>query len=260
MNEQPGIRACAVVPYYDHPDTLPDVVDALLDSGLPVVVVDDGSPPESRAVADGLTDPACGVRTGRRVVLIRHRENRGKGSAVISGLRHAASRGFTHVIQVDADAQHDLNRLTPLLEQIADTPNALVLGRAVYDDSVPGIRKYSRYLTHIWVWINCLSFRVRDSMCGFRAYPIAGTLRIIDHAGNAMARRMGFDVEICVRSVWEDMEIIDFPIAVNYPHNGKSHFRPIRDNLEITWVHTRCFAGMLYRAPPLLLRMVQGRG
>lgn len=260
MNEQRGIRACAVVPYYDHPDTLPDVVDALLDSGLPVVIVDDGSPLESRAVADGLAGPVCGARTGRPVELIRHRENRGKGSAVTSGLRYAALRGFTHVIQVDADAQHDLNRLTPFLEQISNTPNALVLGRAVYDESAPDIRKYSRYLTHIWVWINCLSLRVKDSMCGFRAYPVADTLRVIDHAGNAMARRMGFDIEVCVRSVWEEMEIIDFPIAVNYPRNGKSHFRPLRDNLEISWVHIRCFAGMLFRAPRLLLRRIRGRG
>jgi hypothetical protein len=38
---------------------------------------------------------------------------------------------------------------------------------------VPKGRLYGRYATHVWIWINTLSFEIRDSMCGYRVYPLA---------------------------------------------------------------------------------------
>ena len=53
-------------------------------------------------------------------------------------------------------------------------------GVPLYDASVPKGRLYGRYLTHVWVWINTVSFAIRDSMCGFRVYPLPPVLRLID--------------------------------------------------------------------------------
>lgn len=256
MVERSDFRACALVPYYDHPGTLPRVVAALRRAGLPVVVVDDASPPASRRIADETTQNDFGGEPP--VVLIRHAENRGKGAAVISGLRYAARQGFTHVVQVDADAQHDLSRFPSLMAVSREAPGALVIGQAVYDETVPPARYYGRYLTHVWVWINCLSLEVRDSMCGFRVYPVDATLAVIDDGGRRFAQRMGFDVEVCVRWEWTGMPVVNFPVKVIYSGDRPSHFRPFLDNLEISWMHTRCFFGMLLRAPRLLLRRVQG--
>ena len=258
MSEGVPVRICAVVPYYDHPATLPDVVEALRCVSLPVIIVDDASPPESQRAVDKLVNFA-GDGKERCVELIRHDENLGKGSAVVSGLRLAAERGFTHAVQVDADSQHDMTQLASLLAQSHAAPKALVVGHAIFDDSVPAARYYGRYLTHGWVWINCLSIRIKDSMCGFRVYPVGATLALIDRAGRHLARRMGFDTEICVRAVWEGMEVVNVPVKVTYPPGGRSHFRPFMDNLEISYMHARCFFGMLWRAPGLLRRRAQGR-
>ena len=98
-----------------------------------------------------------------------HQHNQGKGGAVQTGLLTADKLGFTHAIQVDADGQHDLNDIKTLIKLGKTHPNSLISGRPVYDESVPKVRLYSRYITHFWVWIETLSFSVKDSMCGFAA-------------------------------------------------------------------------------------------
>ena len=64
----------------------------------------------------------------------------------------------------------------------------------------------------------------------------------------------GFDTEILVRLHWLDVAVIQFPTTVCYPRDGVSHFRALRDNLLISWMHTRLFFGMLLRLPQLLGR------
>ncbi len=117
-----------------------------------------------------------------------------------AGFRGAARRGFDHVLQIDADGQHDAADL-PRFAALAEAhPDAVICGTPVYDESVPKGRLYGRYLTHVWVWINTLSFAIRDSMCGFRVYPLAPVLALIDAV--EIGRRMDFDVEILVRLHW----------------------------------------------------------
>jgi hypothetical protein len=100
--------------------------------------------------------------------------------------------------------------------------------------------------------VNTLSFSIRDSMCGFRVYPLAETLRVWD--ANRIGTRMDFDTEILVRLYWQGLEVINLPTRVTYPIDGVSHFRLWRDNLRISWMHTRLFFGMLLRLPRLMMR------
>ena len=130
----------------------------------------------------------------------------------------------------------------------------VVTGQPVFDTSVPKARLYGRYATHVWVWINTLSFDIRDAMCGFRVYPLAPTLRLFDDV--AIGRRMDFDVEVLVRLYWRGLRVVNLPTRVTYPADGVSHFDVLRDNLRISWMHTRLFFGMLPRAPMLLWRKV----
>ena len=76
--------------------------------------------------------------------------------------------------------QHDIADLPRLLECARAQPHALVTGVPRFDASVPPLRFYGRYLTHFWVWVETLSFEIRDSMCGFRVYPLSTTLSVWD--------------------------------------------------------------------------------
>lgn len=241
-------KPCAVVPVYNHERTLPTVVSALLAEGLPCVLVDDASSPAAAAVIDAL-----GLQP--QVHLVRHAFNQGKGGAVASGMREAARLGFSHALQVDADGQHDLGAVPLFLDRASQAPDAIICGYPQYDASVPKGRLYARYLTHVWVWINTLSLSIRDSMCGFRVYPLHSMLTLLDSTN--MGKRMDFDTEILVRSHWRQQPMVWLPTRVHYPSDGVSHFRLWQDNVLISAMHARLFAGMLLRAPVLLWRRWQ---
>ena len=238
-------KPCAVIPVYNHEHALPLVVGALRDAGLPCVLVDDASSPACAAVMDQL---AAQPDTH----LLRLAVNQGKGGAVMAGLREAAHLGFSHALQVDADGQHDLSDLPRFIQASQVAPKALICGYPQYDESVPKGRLYARYLTHVWVWINTLSLSIRDSMCGFRVYPLPATLALIDSVG--LGKRMDFDTEVLVRLAWRNQPMQWLPTKVHYPLDGLSHFRLWHDNALISKMHTKLFFGMLLRAPQILWR------
>jgi len=239
----------AVIPCYNHPQTIGLMVDAVRAHGLHVVVVDDGSEPGCAAVLDALNQ-----RHGDGMTLVRLPLNLGKGGAMMSGLRKALALGYSHALQIDADGQHDVNDIPRFLASARQHPQAVVCGQPVYDASVPKGRLYGRYLTHVWVWINTLSLRIRDSMCGYRVYPLSAVVSVLD--GACLGRRMDFDPEVLVRLSWRGVPILSVPTRVSYPLDGVSHFKMLQDNVLISKMHARLFFGMLLRLPVLLWRKV----
>lgn len=241
------MNAAIVIPYYRHEGAIAQTLASLQELGLPCWVVDDGSGPDAAAALDAAAHDA-----GDWVRVLRLARNRGKGMAVMTGFEALAAAGFTHGVQIDADGQHDAGDVPRLLAAAAAQPQAVVTGVPVYDASVPKSRLYGRYVTHVWVWINTLSFEIRDSMCGFRVYPLAPTLAL--WRSSRIGRRMDFDTEILVRLYWRGLRVVSVPTRVTYPLDGVSHFQLWRDNLRISWMHARLFFGMLWRAPRLLMR------
>jgi glycosyltransferase involved in cell wall biosynthesis len=240
-----------VIPVYDHEHAIGAVVEGVLASGLPCLLVDDGSHAACAQALHALAQAHPG-----RVSLLRLEVNQGKGGAMLAGFAEAAQRGYSHVLQIDADGQHDPGDI-PRFEALArQHPAAVICGIPCYDESVPKARLYGRYATHIWVWINTLSLQIRDSMCGFRLYPLAPVIRLVGE--ETIGRRMDFDSEILVRLFWRGVPVISLPTRVTYPSDGISHFDVWRDNVRISRMHTRLFFGMLRRAPRLLWQRIGG--
>jgi predicted LPLAT superfamily acyltransferase len=235
---------CAIIPTHNHDRALPAIVGTLQRAGLPVIIVDDGSAaPQSNNIAL-LHAPENDIE------VIRLDRNGGKGEAVITGFRRAHFRGFTHAIQVDADGQHDLSQLPALMAAAKDSPHALISGRPVYDQSMPLGRRIGRWITHVWVWIETLSFQIADSMCGFRVYPLASTWRLVEE--ERIGRHMDFDTEIMVRLFWRGVPTIHIPVRVVYPPGNTSNFHLLKDNVRVSWMHTRLFFTMLSRLPSIV--------
>ena len=240
------MKLCALIPYYNHPDAIGSVVQQLLPYGLNIIIVDDGSTLEAKQSLLPLTK-LPGVQ------LVTRMQNGGKGAAVITGMREALKQGYTHALQVDADGQHDLTKIPALIQLSEQNPTKIISGMPVYDESVPTNRKLWRYATHILVWIHTLSFEIKDSMCGFRIYPLKKTLEVIDLQPQ-FGQRMDFDIEILVRSQWAGLHIEQLPVGVKYPIDGVSHFQLFNDNFLITKMHFRLFFGMLLHSPKLIFR------
>ncbi len=241
---------CFVIPVYNHGGTVGQTVAAVSRHGHPIFLVDDGSGPDTARVLDALAAANPLIR------LLRRPGNGGKGAAVMDGFRAAIAEGMTHALQVDADGQHALDDIPRFLDAGRESPGKIICGVPIYDASIPKGRLYGRYATHVWVWIETLSLDIQDSMCGFRMYPLAPVRQLMERV--SIGTRMDFDIEILVRLYWRGLRVINLPTVVTYPEDGISHFRMLRDNLRITWLHTRLAAGMVFRLPMLLAHRLTG--
>ena len=235
---RPAFRPCVLIPTYDNPQTIGDVVARVRVHVPDVIVIDDGSGPEGREAVEALG------RAG--LAHVCHREqNGGKGAAVKTGFAEAQKLGFTHALQVDADGQHALDDIPELLDRARMQPEALVLGAPLYDASAPKSRRIGRQITRFWTNLETGGPVIDDPMCGFRVYPLQAVSEV-----HVWGNRMDFDIEIAVRLVWRGTPVLNVPTQVRYltaDAGGVSHFRLWSDNLRISWLHTRLFNTYLFR-------------
>lgn len=239
-------RPCLVVPVYNPGPALTRTLEALLNCGVELFVHDDAS---NEATQAELARFAAAHPT---IHLSRWEVNQGKGAAVGEAFRRAHAAGFTHALQVDSDGQHDAGAVPRFLALGEANPDAVIAGVPAYKGPVPPARRYGRWFTHAWVWLETLGFDIGDSLCGFRLYPLAPTVALMDRV--PLPTRMDFDTAIIVRLHWAGLPVLNAPVKVVYPEDGVSHFHLLRDNLRLTRMHTRLVCGMLLRLPILLGR------
>ena len=239
-------RYCILIPHFNHATAIAKVLQQCAMHPLPILVVDDGSDPDSREVVEALVAEMTQAR------LRLSARNEGKGAAVVRGVGWARELDFTHVMQIDADGQHCADDIPVLLAESRRHPEDIVSGLPVFGPDTPKSRLYGRRFTYFWTCIETLSAEIQDAMCGFRVYPVRQFISVCDSA--RIPRRMEFDVEILVRACWLGIGMRFVPTEVTYPSDGVSHFDLIRDNVRISLMHTRLCFGGLVRLPRLLRR------
>ncbi|WP_440617863.1 glycosyltransferase family 2 protein [Cysteiniphilum sp. 6C5] len=234
------MKPAFLIPVYNHGDTLEQVVLALQPYGLTCLIVDDGSDNETKSFIDDIIAKFDWVKS------ISLPQNSGKGAAILAGFAWLLACGYTHALQVDADNQHNLEDIPKFLQMAYDMPYSLISGAPIYDQSIPKSRLHGRKITNFWVAIETWSKRLTESMCGFRVYPLQALQPILL---KIRGMRMDFDIEILIKAYWQGVDVNYIPTKVIYPIGGRSHFRLWRDNLRISWLHTRLFFGMFYHMP-----------
>lgn len=213
-----------VVPVYNHSETLRQVVEGVLEQHPLVLVVDDGSQTPVSALLEGLP-----------VESVRHEINLGKGAALRTAADWGLERGYSHMVCLDADGQHDPKDLSKFFSAIAESPQAIIVGhRDFAQTSIPGSSRFGRQFSNFWLRLQTGS-QLKDSQSGFRAYP----LMLFQHL-NFWTRRYNFEVEVLVRSAWAGLELRDVDISVYYPPGDErvSHFRGFMDNWRLTLLNT----------------------
>jgi len=241
------MKTCVVVPHYDHVEQFRLVLPQLVAQELPLVVVDDASPEASHSQLCTLLDEQA-----QGTIVVRHTRNLGKGGAVMTGLKVALDAGYTHALQIDADGQHDVADIARFIDVSHQQPERIICGQPVFDGGISKLRYYARYITLSLSWLESLSTEIRDALCGFRLYPLGSIVALFEKS--RPGQRMAFDPEILVRALWADIGLTYIPVNVQYPEGGRSHFLYFRDNIEISWMHTRLIVGMLVRLPRLIRR------
>ncbi len=247
------MKAAFAIPVYRHGRPLEGVVRSLLPYGLPIILVDDGNEGTDRE----LVQAAGGL--SELVSVLRHPRNEGKGRSVNDAARMAYGMGLTHLFQLDADGQHDCSACAEFLAAAERNPDAIICGYPVYDATAPALRKNGREFSNGWARVVTLRRDIRDSLCGFRIYPLAPYVGLLD--GHAwLSARMGYDVDILVHLLWKGLPLVNMGVRVTYPQDGISNFRMFRDNVGISLTYTRLCVGMLVRLPLLAWRAWKRRG
>ena len=250
----PSSTHLVLIPSYNPGPKVYETVRAARQYWNPVWVVVDGS-------TDGTAEDMLAIAardTGLRVIVLPR--NRGKGAAVLHGLEQASMAGFSHALTMDSDGQHPPERIPAFMAESAAQPGAMILGVPVFDASAPSLRVKGRRISNWWANLETLWAGIGDSLFGFRVYPIAA-LRQIMHRQPWM-RHFDFDPEAVVRLCWHGVKPVNLPAAVRYyrpEEGGVSHFRYLRDNTLLTWMHTRLFIGFVLRLPVLLAKRASGR-
>ncbi len=246
-------RHLVLIPSYNTGPVLLDVIRAARAAWSPVWVVLDGCTDGTAAALHALVRQEPVHDPGFRVLSLP--ANRGKGGAIMHGLRKASEAGFTHVLTMDADGQHPVGCIPRFMAASQANPDAMILGVPQFDASAPALRVKGRRVSNWWANLETLWGGVGDSLFGFRVYPIEPLLEIM--RSHRWMRRFDFDPEATVRLFWRGVRPVNLPAPVRYltpEEGGVTHFRYWRDNVLLTWMHTRLVLGWLPRMPLLLLR------
>jgi glycosyltransferase involved in cell wall biosynthesis len=238
-----------LIPSYNPGPQVLETVRAARAQWTPVWVIVDGS---SDGTGESLQALAA-TDAGLRVIVLP--QNRGKGAAVLAGITEAAAAGYTHALTMDSDGQHPAELIPAFMATSQTEPDAMVLGKPVFGPEAPALRVKGRKVSNGWANLETLWMGVGDSLYGFRVYPIAPLMRIMRR--NRFMRRFDFDPEAVVRLCWAGVRPLNLDAPVRYlsaEEGGVSHFKYLRDNALLTWMHTRLFIGFVLRLPLLVGR------
>jgi uncharacterized protein (DUF2062 family) len=236
-----------VIPYFNHPRTLRRVAEESRQTGMAVLVVDDGS-----------SAPAGPLLAGLDVACLRLPTNRGKGAAILTAADYAAAHGFTHLITLDADGQHSPAEAPRFLAVAAESPWAITVGTrqtAAPGGRFPAASRFGRSFSNFWFRLQT-GQRLGDTQSGFRCYPVAVLRGLRLHC-----RRFTFEAEVLVKAAWAGVPLRALDITVFYPARQEhvSHFRLFVDNLRFSLLNTHLTLRSLLPLPHRRLRGLPSR-
>jgi glycosyltransferase involved in cell wall biosynthesis len=219
-------RFAVVIPAYNHEQMVSEVVQRTLKLDIPVILVDDGSTDSTFERIKGI----AGIR------ILRHRFNRGKGAALMTGFAKAAE--FSDwAITLDADGQHNPEDAKTLIGAIHETQRPVVVGRrkGMVGADVPWTSRFGREFSNFWVRM-AGGPAVTDSQSGFRVYPLPECIHL-----DVKARRFQFELEVLIKAKWNKIPVIEAPVSVSYRPGFRriSHFHPFLDFLRNTGLFSR---------------------
>jgi len=249
-NAADPIKPVILVPTYNNSGTLAGVLDGIAALRLPILIVNDGSTDQTANALDEWT----ARNPNARAQVMTHARNRGKAAALKTGFAAAMREGFTHVLTIDSDAQHDPACAPALIELAGRFPESYVLGvRDARHPQYPRRSRVGRRLSNLLIRLEC-GTKVADSQCGMRVYPmeLVRTVR-------CRARRFGYEAEMITRAGWAGCPVVEAPINTCYlpPGQRVSHFHPWWDTIRAVGMHARL---LLHTVAPIPRRRYRPGG
>lgn len=210
-----GADALVILPTYNEVDSLGDVVARVLEiaPSARILIVDDGSPDGTGALADELS------AADERVSVLHRAGKLGLGTAYIAGFRRAIAERYHRVIEMDADGSHLPEELPRLLAADAD----LVIGsRWIPGGRIVGWPRHRRAISRTGTVVARLALRsrLRDITSGYRVFRV-DALRGLD-LERITSRGYGFQVELAWTLERTGHRLAEVPITFVERASGRS--------------------------------------
>ena len=236
-------KTLIVVPTYNNQSTLSTVIDDVLLYSQNVLLVNDGSTDDTATILDSYSN---------RISIITNNENKGKGFSLRRAMEFALDKNYDYIITIDSDGQHFAKDIPSFINEIISGGDAIIIGaRDMESENVPGKSSFGHKFSNFWYWAET-GEKISDTQSGFRLYPVKLMKEI-----NFFTNRFEFEVEVLVRSQWNDIPVKTIPVHVFYAEGNEriSHFRPSIDFTRISVLNTVLFTiAMLYIHPRNLYR------
>lgn len=218
------LRVAALIPAFNEAATIARVVEGLKRHVAAVVVVDDGS-------TDGTGSAAS--EAGAEVLV--HAANRGKGTAIRTGLAAVLARDYTHVLLLDGDLQHRPDDAPRLIAEAVRTGAGVVVGTRVFDRArMPAPRYYANVIGSRAL-AGLTGVAISDSQSGYRLVA-ADLLRRVP----LTSTKYEIETEMLIRLARLGARIVEVPVTLAY-EGARSKLRPVRDTTRT------CFLAVYYR-------------
>jgi glycosyltransferase involved in cell wall biosynthesis len=239
-------NACVLIPTYNNGGSLADVLANVRKYTDNILVVNDGSTDTTKDI----------LASFPQIRSVSYFPNKGKGIALQTGFKEAAKLGYDYAITMDSDGQHYANDLIKFLDQLDETPGALVVGaRNMDQEHVPVKSSFGNRFSNFWFWVNT-GIQLPDTQSGYRCYPLKKLAN-----KHYFTSKYEFEIEVMVRASWSGIKVLSIPVSVYYPNPEErvSHFRPFKDFSRISvlntflvliallWIKPRDFVKMLLK-------------
>ena len=199
-----------VIPTYNEAESIPKILDGLKNLDVDVLVIDDGSP-------DGTAE----IVRARNIEVIEREGKQGLGSAYRTGFAIGIERGYSYIIEMDADGSHQIKDLETMMEWIGSS-DLLIGSRWVEDGAIENWSKFREYLSKSANrYANLLlSLGIKDTTSGFRIY----STELLKKMEISTIRSEGycFQIEMTRRALARGGSIAEVPITFIEREHGKS--------------------------------------
>lgn len=214
------MRTLVAIPVYNEERYVERVLKRVAEYADEILVIDDGS-----------TDATPCLLGKQPVEVIRHKENRGYGRALLDAFRWASVDGFDWVITMDCDEQHEPAAIPQFMEAIARNDADIISGSRYLDlhegDDVPPPDR-RRINTMITEEINDrLGLKLTDAFCGFKAHRVSAIDRLdLSESGYA------FPMQLWAQSARAELRITEIPVRLIYNDPSRTFGGPLDDPSE----------------------------
>ncbi len=205
-----------VIPSYNESRTIGNIVMGVVNMGLSVLVIDDGS-----------TDNTERVALDNGAMVIRHRQNLGKGFSVREGIKHVLKKtNFEWMIIMDGDGQHHTEDVPVLMNATREEKVDIIIGnRMLQTKTMPSLRYWTNRFTS-WVVSGVCGQRIPDTQCGYRLIKVAALKKM-----RLISKKYDIESEILIQAAENSMTIKSVPIQTIYGEETSS-INPMRDTFK----------------------------